>query len=413
MPVASDSREWRAAYAAIVVVVFGILLYSLRPVLTPLVLLPGFLFLISPFSGTRSHVVLTGLTCSLGMLWLLDTAGSVLAPFVLALVLAYILAPIVQSLNARRVPRSLAILLLALPVVALLVVGVIFGIPALAEQVQALIAQIPDALVRLAEFLDRARHGVLRLKIPLVQDWLNHWLQTYDTARLTALLQQQQAAIVRRIWGAVLGVGRGVRAIVTILGYVVLTPVLAYYLLRDWPRITASIVGFVPAGRTRLLELAREYDRLLSHYMRGQLLEATLVGVLTWIGLWVLGFPYSGLVGLVAGVFNLVPYLGLVVSLIPATIIALLSGSVLASLGKVAIVFAIVQFIDGSITGPRIVGESVGLHPVWVMLAIAIGSVFFGFVGLLLAVPGAVLVKLVIREGLRRHAEAGVLAQPR
>jgi predicted PurR-regulated permease PerM len=104
----------------------------------------------------------------------------------------------------------------------------------------------------------------------------------------------------------------------------------------------------------------------------------------------------------VAGVFNLVPYLGLVVSVVPVLIIALLSGSFLGSLLKAGIVFAIVQFIDGSITGPRIVGSSVGLHPVWVMLALAVGSFFFGFVGLLLAMPAAVLLKLVVRETLVR-----------
>jgi predicted PurR-regulated permease PerM len=111
----------------------------------------------------------------------------------------------------------------------------------------------------------------------------------------------------------------------------------------------------------------------------------------------------SGLVGAIAGLFNLVPYLGLIASILPVVIIALLSGSILASLLKAGIVFAIVQFIDGSITGPRIVGESVGLHPVWVMLALAVGGFAFGFAGLILAMPAAVLIKLLLREAIARY----------
>jgi predicted PurR-regulated permease PerM len=130
--------------------------------------------------------------------------------------------------------------------------------------------------------------------------------------------------------------------------------------------------------------------------------------VLTWLGLWIAGFPYPALVGAVAGVFNLVPYLGLVVSAVPAILIALLSGNIVASLIKAAIVFAVVQTIDSSVTGPRITGGSVGLHPVWVILAIAVGSFFFGFVGLLLAMPAAVFIKLIVREALKRYRHSDV-----
>src|SRR5690606_12455779 len=115
------------------------------------------------------------------------------------------------------------------------------------------------------------------------------------------------------------------------------------------------------------------------------------------------GVPYAGLVGAIAGVFNLVPYLGLVVSIVPVVIIALLSGDILSILIRAGIVFAIVQTIDSTVAGPRIVGTSVGLHPVWVILALALGGAFFGFVGLLIAVPTAVLVKLLLREGLARY----------
>jgi len=184
----------------------------------------------------------------------------------------------------------------------------------------------------------------------------------------------------------------------------VLTPVLAFYLLKDYDRIVARLRPLVPLSRRdEWFALLSEYDELLSRFMRGQVVAAAIVGILTWLGLFVLGFPYAGLVGAVAGVFNLVPYLGLVVSIVPAVIIALLTGNVLASLLKVAVVFGVVQFLDSSVTGPRIVGGSVGLHPVWVMLAIAVGGFFFGFVGLLIAMPAALLLKLLLRSALERY----------
>jgi predicted PurR-regulated permease PerM len=223
------------------------------------------------------------------------------------------------------------------------------------------------------------------------------------------MLQQHQTRIMQGGLGTLLGIGRGVGAVLTVLGYIVLTPVLMVYLLRDFDRITERVASLIPLPKKEAwTALAREYDNLLSRFLRGQLVAAAIVGVLTWLGLLIAGFPNSGLVGVVAGVFNIIPYLGLVVSIIPVLIIALVSGSILSLLLKAAIVFAIVQFIDGSVTGPRIVGESVGLHPVWVILALALGGFFYGFVGLLLAMPGAVLIKLLLREGVARYRQSGV-----
>jgi len=127
------------------------------------------------------------------------------------------------------------------------------------------------------------------------------------------------------------------------------------------------------------------------------------VGAITWLGLLVLGFPYSFLLGVTVAVLGVVPYLGLALSLIPAIVIALVSGSVLWSLGKLAIVFGVAQGLEGTVISPRIVGESVGLHPVWIVLALSLGGFLFGFVGLLIGVPLAVGVKLAVVRLLDRY----------
>ena len=402
--------EWRAIYGAIILLVAGMLLYSTRTVLSPLVVYMIFLLLLAPYSGTRRHLLLMVAATALVFLWLIATLGGLLAPFVLAMALAYILNPIVDLLEGRRIPRAAGIAILGLPVLGLVTVALVFGIPALIGQVQTLVEQLPAALQRAADWFEGLRTRLTGTNFPFInEENLFRDLQLLDEARITAYIQERQAQIIEGGWGAVLGVGRGVGIALTILGYVVLTPVLTVYLLLDFPTLKNRVVALMPEKtRPRWIGFLEEYDGLLSRFLRGQLLAAAIVGVLTWLGLLIAGFPYSGLVGAVAGVFNVVPYLGLVVSVIPVLIIAVLSGSFLALIIKAAIVFGIVQLIDGSVTGPRIVGESVGLHPVWVMLALAVGSFFFGFVGLLLAMPVAVLIKLVLRDSIARYRKSRV-----
>ncbi len=402
--------EWPAIYSVVVILTAAAFLFSVRIVLSPIIVYLMLLLLISPWSGTRFHVLTVIAATFLVGIWLLKTLGTLLAPFILALVLAYILDPIVDRLQRRGMPRALAVATLAVPALTAIVLLLIFGVPAVAQQVQALVEQLPAALQRGVNWLQELRTRVLAGQIPLLRgEAFARALDSFSPERVAEYINQPQAEIARRVWGGVLGVGKGVSIVLTVLGYVVLTPVLTIYLLIDFDRLTERARALIPTGKTTTwLPFIAEYDFLLSRYLRGQMLAALIVGLLTWLGLWALGFPYPALVGAVAGVFNLVPYLGLVVSAIPAILISLLSGNILASLVKVGIVFGVVQALDGSVVGPRIVGESVGLHPVWVILALAVGSFFFGFVGLLLAMPAAVFIKLIVREAMKRYRSSGV-----
>ena len=397
--------SWPVTYAAFVLLAAVALYFTMRSVLSPVVLFPVFLVLMWPFAGDRRHRIAVFTTTVVFLIWMLDTLGGLLTPFLLAAALAYILDPAVDALGRRRVPRSVSILILGLPALALLALVLILGVPALLRQADQLLEGLPAALERVGAWVATLETRLARMDLPMVDErqLIARIQLMLDPQRVVAFVEQRQGEIVRQAWAAALGIGRGFGAVAGILGYVVLTPVLLFYLLRDWDGITAGIAALFPQNnRARWIGFAREYDHLLSRFLRGQLLAAAIVGVLTWLGLLVLGFPFSGLVGAVAGIFNIVPYLGLVVSIVPVVIIALVSGNILVLLLKAAIVFAVVQFIDGSVTGPRIVGESVGLHPVWVILALALSGFAFGFAGLLLAMPAAVLVKLMLREALSR-----------
>lgn len=400
----ADSRIWRAIYALIVVVVLVAFLASVRAILNPFILFLLFLLLASPFSGTRSYVNLVIASALLVLLWLLSTLGSLLAPFFLALGLAYVLYPVVRRIERRNVGRGPAIAILSLPIIALIALAVVFGVPALAAQTADFVAGVPDALQSVVAWAERAQLQLARRYPFVAESGLLERIRSIRPETVLAELEARQAEIARRVWGAVMGAGRGLSFALTILGYLFLTPILAFYLLRDWERIATNLAELVPGvSRPRVVAFLQRYDGLLSGYLRGTLIQSAIIGTLTTVGLWAMGIPFALLLGVMAAVFNIIPYLGLVLTLIPALVVALFTGNVLASLAKVLIVFAVVQALDGAVIGPRILGGSVGLHPVWVILALSVAGFFWGFVGLLLAVPLAVLVKLLLEVALTRY----------
>jgi predicted PurR-regulated permease PerM len=402
---AVDPFNWRTWHAVVVLGVLGLFLFSIRSILNPFILFLLLLFLVQPYSGTRFHLMLVSTAALLTFIWVLDTTGFLLAPFVLALVLAYIQHPMVARLEKRGVSRLAATVLLALPAIAILGVVLFVGIPALSAQIAEFIRGTPAFLQTFTLRLEAWQAQLQSRDLP----WLDEQamvdrLRSIQPEAVMAWMQQRQAAIAQGVWTGLLGVGKGLGAVLSLLSYVFLTPIITFYLLRDWPAIQARLRDLVPGPyRDRVVGFASEYDRLLARYLRGQVLAAAIVGVLTWLGFLIAGFPYALLLGAVAGVFNIIPYMGLVASLIPALVIALFSASPLIALVKIAAVFAVVQVLDSSVIGPRVVGEAVGLHPVWVLLALAVTGYFFGFVGLLIAVPLAVLVKLLLAMALGRY----------
>lgn len=409
----SLDAAWRAFQAAAVLLVLGFFLFSLGRSETGLFLSPFVLFwiliaLLMPFRGMPGRVGLVGLSSVLTLLWILDTTGFLLAPFVLAVILAYMLDPLVDRMEGRRVGRSLAILLLILPVLVLLGLALVLGLPALATQIGGIIQETPEFLARLANWLEATQEGLLLVDIPLLEeDVLLERLRSVDAGAVMAFLEERKEGIVSGIWSGVLGFGRGLGSFLTIIGYTVLTPVLTFYLLRDYDGLKVKVAELIPVrARSGVLTLAGEYDHLLSRYLRGQITVALILGLITTLGLLVFRFPNAILLGVLVAVFSVVPYLGLILSLIPALFIALVSGNVGFSLLTIALVYGGSQALEGAVISPRIVGESVGLHPVWVVLALAVSGFFLGFVGLLIAVPLAVGVKLLVVRGAQRYRES-------
>ncbi|HJR53992.1 MAG TPA: AI-2E family transporter [Gemmatimonadota bacterium] len=395
--------QWRPFLMISWAILLGLFLWTVLPVLSPLILFLVLTYMLWPLFGTDTYKRLMLPLGALTFLWLLHVAGSVLAPFVLAFVLAYVADPLVDWWSTRGIGRTwgaLGVLLLALIVVALAVA--LIG-PLVATQGAQFLTDLPRIMEELRTWYNAQVVGLANSQVPIIRDIpFERALDVESRDVGQYLLDELQR--LNPSWEAAIGVGRGLQTGLTILGYLILTPVLTFYLLRDFPSVGQGIAKILPpARRESTLAFLHRYDVLLGEYLRGQLLVATFVGIATALGFWIVGFPNAILLGVIAGIFNIVPYLGLIVSLIPAALIALLTPPLWLSALKVAGVFFVVQSLDSYFFSPKIVGDRVGLHPVWVMLAIIGFASVFGLVGLLLAIPIAVLIKLVIENSLATY----------
>jgi predicted PurR-regulated permease PerM len=401
----AQNGAWQVVETSAVILVLAFFLFATRSILNPLFLFLLLWAVLLPFRGKEGHSALLATAGLITVVWLLSTTGALLAPFVLSMVLAYALDPLVDRLQKRRVPRGLAIAILALPALAVVAALFLLVLPAAFRQLGEVASDVPLFFQRLAAWIEVSRARLLSIDLPLIdEEALLQRLRDVDSAAVVAFLQEREKDLGAWVWSSVLGLGRGLGSVFTVLGYVALMPVLTFYLLRDWDGVTATFARLLPEkSQAGFVTFALDCDNLISRYLRGQVMVAIALGLITGVGLWVTRFPYAGTLGLIVGIFSVVPYLGIVLSLIPAVFIALVSGSVGVSLLKVGIVYGGAQLLEGTLISPRVVGDSVGLHPVWVVLALSLGGFFFGFVGLLIGVPAAAVTKLVVVHALERY----------
>jgi predicted PurR-regulated permease PerM len=330
------------------------------------------------------------------LLWLLN---EILLPFVVGAVVAYFFDPVVLRLQRAGLTRAWATTVVTV-VAALVAAGVATAIvPPLFGQVQALIAKAPEYTVKAAQRVQPMIEPV-REKLGLPPLSL-HELQAEATQRAG-----QALALLGNVAGRV--AQRGV-AIINLLGLLFITPVVTFYLLRDWPKVLAAIDGALPLDHAATIRtLAHEANAAVAGYLRGQALVCLCLGTLYAVGLSLVGLQFGFVIGLIAGLISFIPFVG---TLVGAT---LSIGMALAQfspdwigVAKVAAVFLVGHLLEGNVLSPKLVGDRVGLHPVWIMFALLAGGSLFGFVGVLIAVPVAAIVGVVARHLMRRYYASG------
>jgi predicted PurR-regulated permease PerM len=241
------------------------------------------------------------------------------------------------------------------------------------------------------------------------------WLSSQLGFDPTAIERPEIVALAKEYWQQAAGaavdvvqtVGRGGAAALTVITNLVLIPVVAFYLMRDWDRLVAGVQNLLPRSSVgQVSGVAREIDEVLSSFLRGQFLVMLALGAIYAVGLWAIGLKSAFLIGITAGLLSVVPYLGSIVGLGLAIAVALFQFGDIMHFVLVLVVFGVGQTLEGTVLTPNLVGDKIGLHPVAVIFAVLAGGQLFGFLGILLALPVAAALNVVVRhvQDIYRHS---------
>lgn len=326
----------------------------------------------------------------IGFIWLFR---DVLTPFVLGIVIAYLLNPLVHYIMRwKGLNRGVVSLLILTLFTLLITVVLVIIVPPAAREAASLIEKAPGY-------------------IDAVMNWLNPhitWAQQMlgdnypDNAK--TLIKENADKVLAATGGIAAGLATGGQAIAGFLTTLVLTPLVAFFMMKEWPRMTDWIENLIPRDETKMVrDLLRQIDRKISGFIRGQLTVAFFLGLLYAIALSIAGLDYGFLIGLSAGAFSIIPLVGSTLGLLISVVVAWFQSGDLSYVAIIAAIFFIGQFVEGNFLSPKLVGDSVGMHPLWVIFAVFAGGSLFGILGMLLAVPVAAVVGVLVSFAILQY----------
>ncbi len=335
--------------------------------------------------------------------WLaLQLFASILLPFVAAAGIAYVLDPVASRLSRAGMPRGAAALVVILAVIAAGLLFVLLLYPLILAQIGLLIGRIPQYAGLLQEW---AREVITRLQERFGPDVVDD--------RLRDLVGGQAGAMLSFIASALPHVIGGSFALFNVISLVVVTPVVAFYLLRDWPSVVARCDAWLPRRYAGVLRAqAREVDRILSAWVRGQALCCLFLALFYAVALSAVGLELGLVVGLAAGLLSFIPYVGSITGGVASIGLALAQFPTWHGVILVGVVLVVGQMLEGYVIYPRFLGDRVELPAVWVIFALFAGAAAFGFLGVMLAVPVAATIGVLCRFWLRRYLTSPLYLDP-
>ena len=333
-----------------------------------------------------------------GILLLLYLLEPILFPFVVGGLIGYLGDPLVDSLERRRVNRTLGVVIVFLFISSLIIGTFIFAVPKLVEQIDLLVRKVP---LLYQWFTDQAipwmqeRLNLPASKLPAV-DWSGQLADNWQS------LGKMTATTIRQITGSGLQLLAG-------LANLALVPVVAFYLMRDWDILMNKGLGMFPmAWQDRVAYLVGEADEVVGSFLRGQFVVMCALGVIYGIGLWLVGVQLALLLGVIAGLASIVPYLGFMVGILASSIAAYAQFQDWTVLLWVGLVFGIGQAIESMVLTPVLVGDRIGLHPVAVIFALMAGGQLGGFVGVVVALPVAAVIMVFVRHAVMHYRASDI-----
>lgn len=321
---------------------------------------------------------------------------TILLPFIAGMALAYFLDPVADRLERLGLSRMWATVVILVTFIVVFVLSLMIIIPILASQLNEFIQHIPGYITQLQTYITTSNAA-----------WLPGWLSTQtDTIKENFSKYLSEGVgflgtLIAQIWNSG-------KALVDIASLLVVTPVVAFYLLLDWDRMIAKVDSWIPRGHVATVRaIAAELDSTIAGFVRGQGSLCLFLGIYYAVGLSLIGLNFGLLIGFLTGLLSFIPYVGSTVGLVLAAGVAVVQfWPDYVHLIIVVVFFFSGQFIEGNILQPKWVGKSVGLHPVWLMFALFAFGALFGFVGVLIAVPAAASVGVLVRFALSRYLES-------
>lgn len=321
---------------------------------------------------------------------------SILTPFIVAALIAYLLDPAADKLEAKGCNRTIAVVLIfsVFSIVVLLLLALL--LPLMLSQLFDFIQQIPAYLQAIQQLIN-----------PLLERYMGVATERFDAEKLKELLQGHWKEAGGALSNILAQAGSSAFAAAAAFANIVLVPVVAFYLLRDWDVIVAKMQGFIPKRwYNQSLNIINDCNEVLSAFLRGQLLVMTGLGIIYSVGLGLVGLKLALFIGMLAGLASIVPYLGAFLGILIASIAAYVQFQDFMPVVYVMLVFMVGQGIESMLLTPLLVGDKIGLHPVAVIFAIMAGGQLAGFVGILTALPVAAVLMVLIRLLISRYLKS-------
>ena len=328
----------------------------------------------------------------------------ILLPFVVGMLLAYLLNPPVARLSRLGVGRTWASLLVLVLSFVIFIGVMLLILPMLQQQIADLIGQLPKLVT-----LTREKVTVL---LALIQDRLSPETTEKIQESVGGVAGDLAGNLAKLLGGLIAGIWSSGFALVNLLSLLFITPLVAFYLLNDWERIVAAVDSYIPRRHLETVRgLARDIDAHLAGYVRGVSLICLILALFYASALTLIGLDFGLVIGLLSGLISFIPFVGALFGFVISVGLALVQFSEWSSVLLVAGVFVFGQIIEGNVLQPWLVGRQVNLHPVWIIFALLAGGTVFGFLGVLLAVPIAVVISVLIRFALRRYRESALFRE--
>ena len=313
---------------------------------------------------------------------------TVVLPIVLALIFFYLLRPILRLLEDFRIPRIWGILIIFLGVVGLITLLIVLVFPFLRSQFQTLIEEFPTYFMQLLTDIDAF------LRTSFIGNYYSESNFTVDTL-LTTLPGNITDTLQNTVTSIITGVTGLISTITGVILSVVIVPFILFYLLKDGEKLPEYFLKLLPPRfREDTREVFTEADKQLGAYIQGQLIVAFCIGVMVYIGFLIIGMDYALLLGVLAMVTSIVPYIGPAIAITPAAIIALVTSPFM--LVKLAVVWTVVQLVEGNLISPQVMGKTLFIHPVTIIFVLLTAGSLFGIVGVILGIPMYALLRVLI-----------------